>query len=60
MAAVSAGQIGWDDYIDLKSISTLKEAQNLFRVIVRKLRKDNQKAEVGNIEANNQGSAQAN
>lgn len=59
MAAVKSGSIGWDDYIDLKSISTLKEAQNLFRVRVRKLRKDGQTAEIQKITANNQGSVDA-
>jgi hypothetical protein len=60
MAAVNAGQIGWDDYIDLKAISTLKEAQNLFRVRVRKLRKDGQRAEVDKINANVNGQSQSN
>jgi len=60
MQAVNAGQIGWDDYIDLKSISTLKEAQSLFRVRVRKLRKDGQNAEVNKINANVQGQQASN
>lgn len=60
VAAVNAGQIGWDDYMDLKTISTLKEAQNLFRVRVRKLRKDGQKADVDKIKANSQGQQQSN
>ena len=41
-------------------LHTLKEAQNLFRVRVRKLRKDGQSAEINKINANVNGQAQSN
>lgn len=39
--------IGWDDYLDLKQVDNLKEAINLFRVRVRRMREDKKAAAEG-------------
>lgn len=48
--AANTGVIGWDDYLDLKQVNNLKEAINLFRVRVRRMREDKQNDSKGLVQ----------
>jgi len=60
LEAMKMGQIGWDDYLDLKSISNMKEARMIFKVRVRKYRNEAAQAEQQKIQATLEGQQQSN
>jgi len=58
--ALKAGQIMYDDYLDLRAISNLKEARQIFKSRVRKLREEAQNMEREKMQATIQGQQQSN
>ena len=60
LEAMKNGNIGWDDYLDLKSITNLKEARQVFKVRVRKRDKASAQSEQAKIDSTLQGQSQSN